>query len=256
MQIKIALMLMTFFCAAHLAQAQQVSESADLKVAGSSAPINKLGGEIVELESLPDPSIVFADSNFRFSYNHFALQQMLTPFPIQVSETGDIINYSKEEWESIYGRLSSSKASFDFEKYRTQFLTCSMDFLNLGGFDENLNPLLAPPWIAALLLQQFETQMEFIVKSQYLMGNVCIINSVTNLPSSSNISTKGLPKGSPNAMLAYTSLVNRWLFARPEMARFICKSVKADVSIFSNPKLLCSTFAPELLPEAVGKKSR
>jgi hypothetical protein len=237
-----------FSCSFHLAQAQQVSESADLKVARSNAATSKFGIEPVELELLPDPSIVFADSNFRFSYNHFATQQVITPFPIQVSESGEIINYTIEEWESILGRLSNTKSTFDFDKYRTQFLTCSMDFLNLRGFEENLNPLIVPPWLAPYLAQQFESQMEYIVKSQLLLGNVCIIDANTGMPAAKNISLKGLPKGSPNAMLAYTSLVNRWLFARPEMAGQVLKAQQADFTLFSDPLKLCQLFAPSLVP--------
>jgi hypothetical protein len=255
-QSKIALVFFAF-CLSFSSIAQQAaSESVDLRTEKKSATQNKFGAEQIALEAIPDPSIVFADSNFRFTYNHSLLHQLLTPFPIQVSESGDIINYSTSEWEGILSRLSEYKEIFDFEKFKTQFLTSSMDFINLGRFEHNVNPLIVQPWLVPYLNEQLSSQMEYTVKSQYLLGNICILDGKTGLPSTKNISTKGLPKGSPNAMLAYTSLVNRWLFAKPNFVKEFCKTNNLSVSIFSDPKLLCTIFAPELLPEAIGKKSR
>lgn len=237
--------------------AQQSSEKMEISPAKEDVKQNKFGGEMISLDALPDPTIVFADSNFRFSLNHFALQQVLTPFPIQVNSNGELVNYSMEEWESILSRLANSQSNkFDFEQYRNQFLTSTMDYINLGGFELNPNPLMFPAFLPPYLLQQMESQMEFVAKSQFLMGNVCVIDPNSGMPSASNITTKGLPKGSPNAMLAYASLVNRLLFAKPSLAKDVAKQYKLPLSIFSDPRALCEAFAPDLLPKTNARNNR
>lgn len=211
-----------------------------------------LEGSSFVLDKSQPYEAVFADSNFRFALNHFALFQVLSPFPIQVGADGQIINYTPEQWENILSRLSPRNApsskGFDFDAYRTQFYYTHTDFINLINKQENTNPLIVPPWMHAYLGQQAETDFEYFVKSQLMMGNVCILDDNTGCPSERNITKKRIPANSPNAMLAYTALFNRWLYARPEMAGQIMKLNQVDHTIFSDPLKLCQLFAPGLIP--------
>ncbi len=137
----------------------------------SSTMILKGNTNTIELDKSLPYEVVFADSNFRFALNHFALSQVLSPFPLQVGADGQIINYTPEQWENILSRLSPRNApsskGFDFEAYRTQFYFTNRDFINLINKEENTNPLIVPPWMHAYLWKQAETNFEYFLKSQY-----------------------------------------------------------------------------------------
>jgi hypothetical protein len=232
--------------------AQSGTERSHLESIDPSSMVIFEGSSFV-LDKTKPFEVVFADSNIRFSLNNFALSQVLSPFPIQLGSNGEIINYTPEQWENILGRLSPRNApsskGFDFEAYRTQFYYTPADFINLINKNENINPLIVPPWMHAYLGQQVENNFEYFIKSQYMMGNVCIIDERTGYPAERNITKKWIPADSPNAMLAYMALFNRWLYARPEMAGQIMKENQIDYTVFSDPLKLCQLFAPGLIPD-------
>ncbi len=227
------------------------SESGD----GASSKTTKYGFKTFQLDSSIDLYSVFSNSAFSNSLKDPILSSLVLPIPIQITSDGNYIDYTHEEWNSILERIHQINSKYSIESFKNQFFNIQSDLLGLTDIENKQNILFAD-WNYCFLNSTFVENHQSFIKQQVLMGNVCIMDEELDVPSSKNITRDALPADSPNAMLAYMSLFNRWLFARPSRATDIMKAKQVGPEFFSDALALCNAFAPELRPGKAVKKSK